>query len=225
MTQDALISFGQRLKSNRESMGLTAQDAASHLNLSPRFIHLLENEDLQQSTLPPIYLRGYLRSYARLLKIAETDITSALEQLAPTPAILTAAPTTTDTLPTTAAILENNPAYVRAGTYIVSFMLLTSVATWWYMHNSTPAPAVIALNPPALVAESNTNTAITSIASNAITAASNSDNASALTAANPSSTQHQLALASTQKASSALSSHQQGNARHHEEDEESDEQE
>jgi len=78
-------NFGGKLKSKRETMGLSLQEAAARLHLSPRFITLLENENLQTCTLPPIYLRGYLRSYSRLLGIPENEIASVLETLNPTP--------------------------------------------------------------------------------------------------------------------------------------------
>jgi cytoskeleton protein RodZ len=148
--QEENTHFGKQLKSTRETLGLSPQEAASRLNLSPRFIHALEEEDLQQSSLPLTYLRGYLRSYSRLLNIPEIQVSKVLEQLAPAPVVMAATPTTSDVL-SLSAPLSNNPYLMKAATYLVSLVLFTSVTTWWYLHTSSPTTTVIALNQPSLL--------------------------------------------------------------------------
>ena len=145
LIQDDKLSFGDRLKSSREAAKLSVQDAASRLHLSPKFILMLENDDLLASTLPPIYLRGYLRSYARLLNLPESEINQVLAKLEPTPAILTpvAAPTEAATL---AFPIESLGNYSRLATVFFSLLLVTSVTTWWYLHGNSPTPTVIALS-------------------------------------------------------------------------------
>lgn len=147
LTSEALESFSLKLKTCRESMGFTIQDVSLRLHLSPRFIHLLENEDLLHSTLPPIYLRGYLRSYAKLLNIHSSEINAVLEKLAPTPAILTATPAAPEALALSFP-LQNNPYFTRLATTFVALLLLTSITTWWFMHNNGSSSTIIAANQP-----------------------------------------------------------------------------
>lgn len=151
--------FGEKLKAKREQMSISVSDAASRLHLSPRFIHLLENEDLAQSTLPAIYLRGYLRSYTRLLSIPETELNPILEKLNPTPAMdpepVTVAATESLSIPFP---LESNSYYARIATLVITLGLLTSITAWWYLHaNDTPSRTVAALEQPISEAVSSSN--------------------------------------------------------------------
>jgi cytoskeleton protein RodZ len=151
LREQNLSSFGEKLKSTRETMGISMQEAGSRLHLSPRFIAMMENEDLLQSTLPPIYLRGYLRSYTRLLNISEAELAQVLEKLNPKP------PMIQDPVPVSSMEslsisfpLENNPYYARIATILISLVLLTSITGWWYLHaNNNNAPTtLVALDQP-----------------------------------------------------------------------------
>lgn len=66
--------FGAALATAREAKGLTRNEVAERLKLSPRQIEALEAEDW--SALPdPVFVRGFVRNYARLLDLdAETLI-------------------------------------------------------------------------------------------------------------------------------------------------------
>ncbi len=60
--------FGAALAAAREAKGLTRNEVAERLKLSPRQIEALEAEDW--AGLPdPIFVRGFVRNYARLLEI------------------------------------------------------------------------------------------------------------------------------------------------------------
>lgn len=59
---------GAQLASQREARGWTIEQVATQLNLAPRQIHALETDNL--AALPGIAsVRGFIRSYAKLLKI------------------------------------------------------------------------------------------------------------------------------------------------------------
>lgn len=153
--QEENTDFGKQLKSAREALNLSLQEVASRLNLSTRFISALEEEDLKQCGLPLTYLRGYLRSYSRLLNIPEVQISKVLEQFTPAPIAATTAPTTTDTLSLSALLcnntLNNNSYLAKAATYLASLLLVISVTTWWYLHSDSPTNTVITLNQPMLL--------------------------------------------------------------------------
>lgn len=64
----APTSAGQQLAARRESLGWTIEQVSSQLNLAPRQIHALETDNF--AALPGMAIsRGFLRAYAKLLKI------------------------------------------------------------------------------------------------------------------------------------------------------------
>ena len=72
-------SFGQRLSSARRALNLTHEQVAMELHLSVNLIKALEEEDYTQ--LPAqMYIIGYLRNYARLLKIPAESLLEALDK-------------------------------------------------------------------------------------------------------------------------------------------------
>jgi cytoskeleton protein RodZ len=67
---------GTVLKQAREEAGMSRQDAASQLKMPERVLKSLEDENWQQLGAP-VFIRGQLRSYAKLLKV---DIDPYLQQ-------------------------------------------------------------------------------------------------------------------------------------------------
>ncbi len=76
------IDFGQQLKQAREAAGLTVIEVADELKLTEQLINDLEASDLER--LPAAtFAVGYLRNYARLLKLPEDEMAAAFNQLVP----------------------------------------------------------------------------------------------------------------------------------------------
>lgn len=70
---------GERLRETREARGISRAEVAAQLHLNEQTITALEQND--PSRLPaPIYVRGYVRAYARLLGLDEAEL---LEQYRP----------------------------------------------------------------------------------------------------------------------------------------------
>ena len=66
-------SIGVRLRTERERRGLTPENVAKQLRLDVSVVNALENDDREH--LPaPIFVQGYLRSYARLLGLQENEL-------------------------------------------------------------------------------------------------------------------------------------------------------
>ncbi len=77
-----LSRCGGALRSARENQGLTVQDIASRLRLSPKQIEAIEADNF--SALPePTIVRGFIRNYAKLLKINMEPLLDAYSVLAP----------------------------------------------------------------------------------------------------------------------------------------------
>ncbi len=71
---------GLRLRKARETLNLSLDDVARHLKSNKKIIEALEKEDTLN--LPqPIYVSGYLRSYANLVSLPAGDILEAYPNL------------------------------------------------------------------------------------------------------------------------------------------------
>lgn len=68
-------SCGARLKQAREAAGLSIEDVAARLKMPSRVVQSLENDDTG-SAGAPVFVRGQLRSYARLVGIDLEDLLS-----------------------------------------------------------------------------------------------------------------------------------------------------
>ncbi len=87
--QQTVPTTGARLREARERMGFTRQVIAERLCLTVSIIRGIE-EDKAQSSLTPLFFRGYVRSYAKLVDIPEDELLPDLKndsQLVVTPKI------------------------------------------------------------------------------------------------------------------------------------------
>jgi cytoskeleton protein RodZ len=72
-------SAGKMLSEARIQQGLSVADVAGRIKFAPRQVEALEADNFGQ--LPELaFVRGFVRSYARLLHLDETDILKALPQ-------------------------------------------------------------------------------------------------------------------------------------------------
>ncbi|MFZ6673483.1 helix-turn-helix domain-containing protein [Undibacterium sp. Xuan67W] len=70
-------SPGNRLIAGRNALGWTIEQVASQLRLAPRQIRALETEDY--ASLPePAIVKGFVRAYAKLLKLDPTPLLALL---------------------------------------------------------------------------------------------------------------------------------------------------
>jgi cytoskeleton protein RodZ len=80
--QVAMSAIGPSFKEAREALGLSVEDVASHLRLSLRQIHALENDEF--SALPEATItRGFIRNYARLLEIPAEPLLDVYKSFSP----------------------------------------------------------------------------------------------------------------------------------------------
>ena len=130
MTDDIQkTGFGERLKNARESQRMSAKDAAARLHLTPAIIEILETEALHNAP-PATFMRGYLRSYARLLNFSDQEINIALEQLG-----LNIEPTSIAVSPLlNTSNLYKSDRYTNWITYFIVLVLAVMVGTWWNNH-------------------------------------------------------------------------------------------
>src|SRR5512147_626254 len=73
------FSVGAVLREAREQQGLSVADVANRIKFAPRQIEAMEADDYAQ--LPEAtFVRGFVRSYARLLEIDAAPLLAALPQ-------------------------------------------------------------------------------------------------------------------------------------------------
>lgn len=71
------LSVGKTLREAREQLGLSVNDVANRIKFAPRQIEALEEDDFIR--LPEAaFVRGFVRSYARLLELDPTHLISSL---------------------------------------------------------------------------------------------------------------------------------------------------
>jgi cytoskeleton protein RodZ len=120
-----ISGLGARLKSAREAMNLSEKEAAGRLYLNVKIISFIENEHFSDGP-PMTFMRGYLRSYAKLLNVPDTEINAALEEIElaipdikPEAPILHATP------------IRQSERYLKWFTLLIVLTLITLVCIWW----------------------------------------------------------------------------------------------
>ncbi|MFV0576921.1 MAG: cytoskeleton protein RodZ [Vibrio sp.] len=78
-TPQSNIQPGELLRQKREALGLTQKDIAERLRLKVKVIDDLETNHLDDKQVAT-FIRGYFRSYAKVVGIKDKDILAALDQ-------------------------------------------------------------------------------------------------------------------------------------------------
>lgn len=77
-THQSLDGCGQRLREAREAAGLSVDDVAARLHMPARVVRSLEAEDWSRLGAP-VFVRGQVRSYSRLLGLMTAPMMAALD--------------------------------------------------------------------------------------------------------------------------------------------------
>ena len=153
---------GAQLCAARESQGLTAQDVAARLHLDTRTIENLE-ADAYRDLPNEAYVRGYIRTYARLVNVDASPLLASYERHAEH------APTLTPfaSMPEAQARAGDFP--VKAVTYLVVGTLVALLVAWsWQAHNLS---SLVTFAVPKWGQDANTSAASMPPAASASTAA------------------------------------------------------
>lgn len=76
MTETMTLSLGQQLKNAREALNLAIEDVARKTNLKKSHLEAIENDIFILPSVPPAFVRGYVRNYVRFLRLPETLVNS-----------------------------------------------------------------------------------------------------------------------------------------------------
>lgn len=124
-------SPGARLRKTRESLHLGVAEAAQSLNLSPGVVKALEADDYR--TLPnATFVKGYIRSYARVLGIASEDLVRSYEAI------------TGCDKPKPVITIEPPKTGPKGGPILIVFVVLivaAALVTFFYVTEDSPGAA------------------------------------------------------------------------------------
>ncbi|MDR3492588.1 MAG: helix-turn-helix domain-containing protein [Gammaproteobacteria bacterium] len=161
------VQIGATLKAARERLQLSDKEVAARLHLKPKIITNIESEQFDKG-LPSIFLRGYLRSYAKLLNFSDDQINQLLSELE-----ISNPSTETPTVKTPLPTINYDTNYANWATLLIIFLVISMVGLWWKGHtqpitNESEKPSVhitetkpASLPVPAIPTAVNTEAAVT----------------------------------------------------------------
>jgi cytoskeleton protein RodZ len=136
-----------RLLAERRAQGLSLGDVARQLKLSVRQVEALERDEY--SAFPgPVFVRGFLRNYAKLLQLDPEAVVAqaALVPAPPTPSGPSIAPTP---VPLQASSTSRRGPRFSFGTLALGVVLLIVVVAAIYDARNKPAPVSLSPQPAA----------------------------------------------------------------------------
>lgn len=134
----AVHSTGERLRLAREQMGLTQQNVAERLCLKLTTVRDIE-EDKSPADLASTFLRGYIRSYARLVHVPEDDLLPMMAKQAPVRAARIE-PMQSFSL---GKRRKKRDGWLMIFTWLVIFVVVGLTGAWWWQnHKASQADLV-----------------------------------------------------------------------------------
>ncbi|MEX3021533.1 cytoskeleton protein RodZ [Kluyvera sp. STS39-E] len=121
---------GVRLRNAREQLGLSQQAVAERLCLKVSTVRDIE-EDKAPAELASTFLRGYIRSYARLVHIPEEELLPMMEKQAPIRAAKVA-PMQTFSL---GKRRKKRDGWLMSFTWLVLFVVIGLTVAWWWQNH------------------------------------------------------------------------------------------
>jgi len=143
----AKIGPGERLAAERIKKGLSLEDVAGRMHLSTSILEAIEENNFDEITAP-IFVKGYLRAYARIVTLSEDEmIEQYLEMYSEEDPPISS---TSNMVPE----LSVKDARMKWTTYLVIVVLGMLLAAWWWnKQQNNEAP--ISLDSPTSVIEEN----------------------------------------------------------------------
>ena len=128
--QQEAQTTGVRLRNAREQLGLSQQAVAERLCLKVSTVRDIE-EDKAPAELASTFLRGYIRSYARLVHIPEEELLPMMEKQAPVRAAKVA-PMQSFSL---GKRRKKRDGWLMSFTWLVLFVVVGLTVAWWWQNH------------------------------------------------------------------------------------------
>lgn len=133
-------STGERLRSAREQMGLTQQNVAERLCLKLSTIRDIE-EDNSPDSLASTFLRGYIRSYARLVRVPEEELLPMMAKQAP----VRAAKVEIMQSYSLGKRRKKRDGWITVLTWLVLFVVVGLTGAWWWQNHKAAQDDLVSM--------------------------------------------------------------------------------
>ncbi|RWR02991.1 cytoskeletal protein RodZ [[Pantoea] beijingensis] len=133
-------STGERLRVAREQMGLTQQNVAERLCLKLTTVRDIE-EDKSPADLASTFLRGYIRSYARLVHVPEEELLPMMAKQAPVRAAKVE-PMQSFSL---GKRRKKRDGWLMIFTWLVLFVVVGLTGAWWWQNHKAAQDDLVSM--------------------------------------------------------------------------------
>lgn len=148
--QNAAQTTGERLRNAREQLGLSQQTVAERLCLKVSTVRDIE-EDKSPSDLASTFLRGYIRSYARLVHIPEDELLPMMEKQAPL--------RSSKVQPMQSFSLgkrrKKRDGWLMSFTWLVLFVVVGLTGAWWWQNHKAQQEEITSMADQSVPAQNN----------------------------------------------------------------------
>lgn len=126
---ERLQSLGEHFRQAREALNLSLDDVSKQIHLRPSILQRLENNEFTHSSIPSTFIKGYIRNYAKFLRLPEglwNEVVASVEE------------TTKNDLSkrtkATNAVNEyaSHSRWVGWVSILVVILLIAMTALWWW---------------------------------------------------------------------------------------------
>ncbi|MDC9592713.1 cytoskeleton protein RodZ [Xenorhabdus sp. IM139775] len=127
--EEANLTTGQILRQAREKHELSQQTVADRLCLKLSTVRDIEEDNIS-SNISPTFLRGYIRAYAKLVQVPESEILSTLDKQIPSKAIKTSPMQSFSA----GKKRKKRDGWLMKITWVVIIILLGMTVLWWWQN-------------------------------------------------------------------------------------------
>ncbi|HCH49712.1 MAG TPA: cytoskeleton protein RodZ [Proteus sp.] len=139
-TEEVKLTAGQLLRQARERVGLTQQTVADRLCLKLSTVREIETDDVS-SDIAPTFLRGYMRSYAKLVGVPESEILGFINQQAPAKQIRV---TTTQNY-SLGKRHKKREGWLMKITWVILIVMVAFVGVWWWQGHQADQQELVSM--------------------------------------------------------------------------------
>ncbi|ANJ99944.1 MULTISPECIES: cytoskeleton protein RodZ [Serratia] len=124
------VTTGQRLRQAREQLGLSQQAVAERLCLKMSTVRDIEEDNLS-ADLASTFVRGYIRSYAKLVHLPEDELLPMLAKQAPLK-VAKVAPMQSFSL---GKRRKKRDGWLMSFTWLIVFVVVGLTGAWWWQNH------------------------------------------------------------------------------------------
>ncbi|CUX96602.1 cytoskeleton protein RodZ [Candidatus Doolittlea endobia] len=130
LQDQAPTTTGGYLRQARENMGLSQQSVAERLRLNVSTVQDIENDHVNPN-LASTFLRGYIRSYARLVQISEEELIPMMAEQAPIKPLKVALMQSFSLGKTR----KKRDSWLMGFTWFILFVMIGLTGAWWWQNH------------------------------------------------------------------------------------------